>query len=227
MSFCTDKKAAIKANSINLVVICATCNYFILHHIAIQTFSPLAFSQDNGWGSIWTIIFILAGQAGTLWLLFNAKTKREAIDWGILTYIYQVYCFREADLHNLAEEWHSLTNLKFYTQSAAPVELKVIAIAILVTFALGTLYLLGKYSIKLFHLFLKGEPFVVSFCLWGTYLLTSQILDRSSFFNDSPTPIIKNIEEMLELTAALFALLTIIQYIKRTLQTKKSPQGGN
>ncbi len=222
MIFCTNKREAIKANSINLVVICSTLNYFILHHIAIKTFSPLAFSLDNGWASIWTIMFILAGQAGTLWLLCNAKTKREAIDWGILTYIYQVYCFREADLHNFVEEWHSLTNLKFYTQSAAPIELKIFAIAILATFALGALYLLGKYSIKLLNLFFKGEPFVVSFCLWGTYLLSSQILDRSSFFNDSPTPIVKNIEEMLELTAALFALLTIIQYIKHKLQTEKS-----
>ncbi len=221
MNFGTDIRATVKANSINLVVICATVNYFLLHHIATKTFSPFAFSQDNGWASIWTIVFILAGQAGTLWLLFNARTRREAIEWGILTYIYQIYCLREADLHNLAAEWHSLTNVKFYTQSAAPVELKIVAIAILSIFALGALYLLGKYSIKLFKLFLKGEPFVVSFCLWGTYLFTSQILDRASFFNDSPTPIIKNIEEMLELTAALFALLAIIQYIKHTLQTKK------
>ncbi len=221
MNFCLDKRAAIKANSINLVAIFITFNYFILHHIATKTFSPLAFSLDSGWASTWTIVFILAGQAGTLWLLFNAKSKREAIDWGILMYIYQVYCFREADLHKLAEEWHNVTNMKFYTVSAAPIELKVLALAVLAIFALSVLYLLAKYTLRLFSLFVKGEPFVVSFCLWGTYLLTSQLLDRASFFNSSSTPIIKNIEEMMELTAALFALLTIIQYIQHKVRAER------
>jgi hypothetical protein len=204
----------IKTNSINFVVIIASINYFILHHIASKTFSPSAFSSDSGWGSIWTIVFILAGQAVTLWLLFNANSKREMFDWAILLYIYQVYCYREADLHRLSKQWPNLTNLKFYTKSAAPVEIKIIGITILVLFAIGAIYLFIKYFLRLFNLFIKGEPFTVALGLWAVYLFVSQILDRSRFFNDSTTPIIKNIEEMLELTAALFALLAILQYIR-------------
>ncbi len=224
MDFCLDKKAVLKANSINLVAMFITCNYFFLHHLATRTFSPLAFSLDSGWASIWTIVFILAGQAGTLWLFLNAKSRREAIDWGILMYIYQIYCFREADLHKWAEEWPNITNMKFYAISTIPIELKVIAVAVLVSVILSFLYLLTKYTLRLFSLFLKGEPFAVSLALWGTYLLTSQILDRKSFFNCSSTPILKNIEEMMELTAALFALLTIVQYIQYRVQAKKPAQ---
>ena len=214
----------IKTNSINLVVIIASINYFILHHIAAKTFSTSAFSSDSGWGSIWTIIFILAGQAVTLWLLFNANSKREMLDWGILLYIYQVYCYREADLHRLSEQWKSLTNLKFYTKSAAPIEIKIIGITILVLFALGAGYLFIKYFLRLFKLFIKGEPFTVALGLWAVYLFVSQILDRSRFFNDSTIPIIKNIEEMLELTAALFALLALLQFVRYRLSIV-SPTG--
>ncbi len=217
-----DKRGIVKANSINLVVFCATINYFILHHIAGKTFSPGAFSSDSGWGSIWTVLFILAGQAVVLWLFFNAKSKQEVFDWGLLLYIYQVYCFREADLHRFAKDWTSATNIKFYTRSAVPMELKIICAIILALFGLAMAYLLVKYFIKLVKLFFKGEPFAVAFALWGTYLVVSQILDRASFFNDSVTPIIKNIEEMLELTAALFALLALVQYVQYRLKSDKN-----
>ena len=215
------KKVVMKANSINLVVIVASINYFILHHIAGKTFSPAAFASDSGWGSIWTVLFILAGQATVLWLLFNAKSKQEAFDWGLLLYIYQVYCFREADLHRFAEDWHNITNIKFYTRSAAPMELKIICVLIFTLFGLAGLYLLGKYFIKLVKLFFEGEPFAVAFALWGGCLLVSQILDRAKFFNGARMPIVKNIEEMLELTAALFALLAMVQYIQYKFKLEK------
>ena len=224
MDSCLDKRVILKANSINLIAIFITFNYFILHHIATKTFSPLAFILDSGWASTWTIVFILAGQAGTLWLLLNAKSRREVKDWSLLMFIYQVYCFREADLHKFPEEWPNITNMKFYTASAAPIELKVIILAVFILFALSVIYLLTQYTLRLFPLLLKGEPFAVSFCLWGTYIFFSQVLDRIDFFNSNPIPIVKNIEEMMELTAALFALLTIAQYIRHKVQTERAVQ---
>jgi len=192
-----------------------TFNYYLIHHFAPLTFHHGAFSNDNGWGSIWTIIFILSAQAGTFWLLINSTTKRMFLERIALLYIYQIYCFREADMHSCYTSprgWSSVANGDFYTQSDAPMMLKLVMGMVFLVLIACALYLLIRYFVPLFKQFFQGVPHAVAFGLWGIYLVTSQVCDRTSL-NKSTIPHIKNIEEMCELTAALFACAAVLQYI--------------
>ena len=215
----------LKSNSLNLVIVFVTFNYFIVHHVGQGTFSPLAFILDTGWASMWTITFILAAQAGTFWLILNAESRRLLFERIALLYIFQIYCFREADIHSYytsPKGWNSVTNGKFFTQSDAPMMLKIIMGLVLISFALCALYLLIRYFVPLFKQFFQGIPHAVAFGLWGIYLVTSQVCDRTSL-NKSAVHSIKNIEEMCELTAALFAFAAVVQYIlKRSKENKLS-----
>ena len=205
----------IKKNRFNILILFATFNYYIVHHLAQGTFSPTAFSSDKGWGSVWTIVFILSSQASVFWLLLQSETKKLIIDRLALIFIFQIYCFREGDIHTFYTSpngWGSVANGDFYVQSDAPFMLKCVMGAIFITFFISAVYLLIKYFPSLFKQFFKGVPHAVAFGLWGGLLLFSQICDRS-FMNKSRIPCIKNIEEMCELTAAIFAFAAIIQYI--------------
>ena len=215
VDFYSNRMRVIRANSLNLIVGIMSINYYLLHHFAVKTFSPEAFASDNGWGSVWTIMLIIAGQCCALYMMLNSTRKSEAMEWGFLFYIYQVYCYREADLHNISPKWPDMTSIRFYTQSSAPFEYKTAGIIVLSLFVMAACFLLFKYGRDIFISFRKGEPFAVAFGLWAGCLVTSQVLDRCRFFNYNPVPIIKNIEEMLELTAAIFALLAITQYMYR------------
>ena len=209
------EESFIKANSFNILIIFATFNYYIIHHLAQGTFSPNAFILDTGWGSIWTIVFILATQGAVFWLMIQSESKRLFFDSLALIYILEIYCMREGDVHTYYTSphgWHSVVNRKFFTESDAPMMLKCIIGVILLIFVACALRLLIRYFPMLFKDFFKGIPHAVAFGLWGIYLVFSQICDRS-FLNDSPVHWIKNIEEMCELTASIFALASILQYI--------------
>jgi hypothetical protein len=170
------------------------------------------------------VVFILLGQVTAIMLAIKSKTIKEFIDFSLLIWVYQVYACREADLHRISGKWHNVTNLKFYTLDDAPIMLKCITASILIAFGIAAIYLLYKYAFKIAKGFFKGEPYAVSFTLWGAYLLGAQFLDKIRFFNNSTTPIIKNIEEMGELTASIFALLAISQLaVKKYKELNNTP----
>jgi len=209
------RKDILRKNALNFMIVFATFNFYLIHNAAQATFNPMAFVLDTGWASTWTITFILAAQAGVVWLIINAQTTKLLLERIALVFVLQVYCLREGDVHSFytsPKGWNSVTNSKFFTQSDAPVMLKVAAGLILLFFAICAIYLLIKHFVPLFKQFFKGIPHAVAFGFWGIYLVSSQICDRTSL-NKSSIHMVKNIEEMCELTAAIFAFASVAQYI--------------
>ncbi len=196
-------------NLINFLILFFSVNYYIIHCLGKNTFSMNAF-EDSGWGSAFTIAAILGTEFIVLWHLFRDKKTSNKISWGALAYILQIYALREADFHRTFTIMN-VTKSKFFKSEEVLFNHKIVAGIILGLFAIALVYLLIKHTVPIFKKFIEGTPWAVSIACWGGIMVFSRILDKS-FFNKTDNIYIKNIEEMMEITGAIYAFTAIIFY---------------
>ncbi len=200
-----------KSNILNILILICAANYYFIHMLGVNTFSASAF-VDKGWGSIFAILFILLTESFALWHLFLSDNWKNKLKWGALVYILQIYALREADFHRTFTSIN-VTKLKYFLKSNDPTLYKVIAGIILGLFAIAFLYLIISYATLLIkEIFINKTNWAISFCMWGILLAVSIILDKSAINDDYSNLLLKNIEEMLEITAAFYALISISSY---------------
>jgi len=204
-------------NLINFLISFSAINYYFIHCLGVNTFSMGAF-EDKGWGSALTIITILATEFFVLWHLFREPKFINKLSWGCLAYILEIYALREADFHRTFTIMN-VTKSKFFKSAEIPVIQKIIAGTILLLFAIALIYLLVRFSKTIVKNILNGTPWAVSIAFWGIIIVGSRILDKS-ILNKSPDIRIKNIEEMMEITGAIYALTAIILWTLCKLKEK-------
>jgi len=163
--------------------------------------------EDKGAISITTILLLFLAQAFVLLEAASSKNKKHTIDWLLLAFVLQIYLMREADFHRVFTEIN-ITKLKFYKDPNSPLLAKIIAGTFFVSFLLSFVYLGLKYFKRLLSSFLHIKPWAISSALWFCLLLLSQILDKTEL-NSSGDLRIKNIEEMLEFSAAIYLLTAL------------------
>jgi hypothetical protein len=204
-------------NKLNFIVIIALINYFCIHFFVLPGSFACAAFYDNGWMSVFSMLVISSISVIITALLCSANNRREVLTFAAMLIVNQVYAFREADLHTVFTEQYkvsSVTNLKFYTQADVPLIAKIIPLVILLLFFISALYLIISYGLKIIKALFKKNPSAVAFVIWAVTLFISQILDRSHYFYKSPNWRIRSLEEMLEVSASVFALCAMIQFYK-------------
>jgi len=165
--------------------------------------------------SIINMILILA-----IWfmcLLQFLGRQGEKVRWFCWLYVVQIYLFREADFHSAFTEIH-ITKATFYTAESIPIVQKLIVGAITVGFIVCLVALLIKHARGYLEELKRQVPWAVALCLWFVCLIASQLLDKSPL-NESPYWQLRVIEEMLEITAAIYAFTAINFYISNTNAT--------
>ncbi len=193
-------------HSLNAIVMFFCINSYLIIVFGTGTFSMSIF-EDQGAVSITTIFLLFLAQSFVLLEASSSKNKKHTIDWLLLAFILQIYLMREADFHRVFTEIN-VTKLKFYKDPDSPLLGKIIAGTFLVSFLLFSVYLGVKYFKQLLSSFLRMKPWAISSALWFCLLSLSQILDKSRL-NSSEDLRIKNIEEMFELSAAIYLLTAL------------------
>ncbi|MEH6444536.1 MAG: hypothetical protein V7784_11615 [Oceanospirillaceae bacterium] len=163
--------------------------------------------EDEGAISIITILLLLLAQLFVLQEAASTDTKRHRVDWLLLAFVLQIYLMREADFHRVFTDIN-ITQGKFYSDPSSPLLAKIIAGSFLVSFLFSFVYLGAKYFKQLLSSFLQMKPWAVSSALWFSLLFLSQVLDKTQL-NFSEDLRLKNIEEMLEFSAAVYVLAAV------------------
>ncbi|MFT5708101.1 MAG: hypothetical protein ACI9ES_002403 [Oceanospirillaceae bacterium] len=193
-------------NSVNVIVMFFCINLYLIIIFGSGTFSIGVF-EDEGAISITTILLLMLAQFIVLLEAASAKNKRHTIDWLLLAFVLQIYFMREADFHRVFTEIN-ITQGRFYSDPSSPLMAKIIAGSFLVCFLFAFVYLGIKYFKPLLSAFLQVKPWAISSALWFGLLFLSQLLDKSAF-NSSEDLRLKNIEEMLEFSAAVYLLMAV------------------
>lgn len=208
----------VPGNAINAIALFFCFNLYFLVVFGSETFS-LSIFNDNGAISILTICCLLGAQMLVLYQLATTRELRLKLDWFILAYVLQVYVMREADFHRTFTT-SNVTKESYYTDPGNPLLVKLLAGSILVCCLLGVFYLAIRYARPCINALIQRAPWFIAVGLWFSLLFLSQIYDKS-VFKDSPDLRIKNIEEMLEFSASLFAFLAAAQYSLGRLGKRK------
>lgn len=171
---------------------------------------------DSGAASFINIALISTGMGMCLYRAL-ASERPGRLDWFLLTFIYSVYLMREADFHtNFSSE--SLTKLATYSMTEVPLGIRVSAAVVLLLMAAFLVYLLARYTRPLLRAIMSARAWGVAFMLWFLLLFASQVFDRKISTSGTHWKLTA-IEELLELSAAVFALLAIIQSRKAQAPT--------
>ena len=191
-------------NSINILIIAFAINLYLT-----IVFSPAGFNLeifvDTGGMSVLNMILIL-----TVWilcLLHFVNSPGQRLHWSCLLYIVQIYLLREADFHRGFFEEH-MTRPSFYTMEQIPLWQKMIGGSILLGFFAAFAYTFLSNARRFLLALVTREPWAISLVLWSVILLSSQVCDKSLSHDTSNWKLIA-IEEMLEVTAALYAVSAI------------------
>jgi hypothetical protein len=197
-------------NSLNTIGLFFCINFYLIVIFGTKTFKLTIF-DDDGAISILTICILLAAQLLVLYQMATAAKLIRRVDWLLLAYILQVYIMREADFHS-SFTTSNVTKGSFYTDAANPLQAKLIAGSIFLLFLLAVIFLAFKYATIVLKALRHRAPWSIAALLWFSLLFVSQLLDKSAL-NHSPDLRIKNIEEMLEFSSAIFLLLAFISYL--------------
>ncbi len=191
-------------NSINILIIAFAINLYLIITLCPAQFDPGIF-VDTGVMSVLNMILILT--AWILCLLHFINSPGQRFHWFCWLYIVQIYLFREADLHRAFFEEH-VTKAAFYTMSQIPVWQKIISGSIILGFFAISIYTFLSNAKYFLTALVAREPWAVSLVLWFVILLLSQVYDKT-LSRDNPNWKLSAIEEMLEVTAALYAVSAI------------------
>ncbi len=170
--------------------------------------------QDSGAVSFIGLGLICMGLGMCLFLAMDSGQSCR-LNWLLLAFVYLVYLMREADFHK-AFSAKSLTKLSTYSMLEVPIAIKIISAIVLLSMVGILVYLLIRYARFIFNSVLSGANWAIAFLLWFFLLLSSQVFDRSIATSGTHWKLTA-IEELLEVSAALFAVLAITQFafIKR------------
>ncbi len=195
-----------KTNALNFSVL-----FTLLIGYSIILSSPGLLSieafRDSGGASFIGLGLISLGLGMCLYLAIDSKTDR--LNWLMLAFVYCVYLMREADFHK-AFSVESLTKLDTYSMLTIPFGIRLMAAIVLLAMASILVYFLIRYMRTIYDGVLSGKNWAVAFLLWFILLLCSQVFDRSIATSGTHWKLTA-IEELLEVSAALFAVLAIGQ----------------
>ncbi len=175
-------------------------------YILPQSWGEHAIS-DKGIFSILTIVLLSIA----LYFLLKTTNTKLGIEHKtylyVLAYVIIIYILREADFHRLFTDEH-ITKTKFYSNPNISIQQKIFGGIPMMLFFVCVLYLLVTQSKLVLTNFIEKTPWAIALILWGLTFVTSQLIDKSDL-NDVYFG--RVIEEMLELCAAGYVLLAIIQ----------------
>ena len=171
--------------------------------LSIETF------RDNGAASFIGLGLISLGLGLCLFLSIDRK-QTGRLDWFLLAFVYLVYLMREADFHH-AFTSESLTKLDTYSLPDVPLEIRLASATILLVMAGILIYFMIRYARPIIAGVFSGKNWAIAFLLWFVLLLCSQVFDRSIATSGTHWKLTA-IEELLEVAAALFAVLAITQF---------------
>lgn len=196
-----------KENALNLSVLLTLLLVYTILLAAPDLLAPSHF-YDDGAASFITLALIGAGMGVCLFhALDNVPGKR--LDWWLLALVYSVYLMREADFHT-GFSGESLTKLATYSMPEVPLGIRIVAAVVLLLMAASLVYLLVRHARALLGSIAGAEPRGIAFLLWFLLLLASQIFDREISTGGAHWKLTA-VEELLELSAAIFALLALGQ----------------
>ncbi len=190
-------------NCINILIIAFAINLYLVIVLSRIQFDPGIFN-DTGAMSVLTIVLLL-----TVWilcLLHFINNPGQRLHWFCWLYIVQIYLLREADFHQTFEE--HLTKSKFYTMEQISLWIRIICGSVMLVFFASSLFTFLSNAKRFLKALVAREPWAISLVLWFIFLLFSQIYDKT-YARDNPNWKLRCIEEMLEVTAALYALSAI------------------
>ncbi len=197
-----------KSNALNLS---ALLTLIIAFGIMLSTSGLLSLDafRDSGAASFIGIGLISLGLGMCLFLAIDRR-RGSPLDWLMLAFVYLVYLMREADFHK-AFSGESLTKLDTYSMLEVPLELRITAAIVLLCMTGILIYFLLRYSRSIFSSIARGENWAIALLLWFLLLLCSQIFDRSISTSGTHWKLTA-VEELLEVSAALFAVFAIVQF---------------
>ncbi len=191
-------------NSINILIIAFAVNLYL-----ILILSPIQLDRemfmDAGTMSVLTIILILT--TWVLCLLHFINNPGQRLHWFCWLYIVQIYLLRESDFHRAFFEEH-VTKLSFYTMAQIPLWQKITGGLIMLVFFATSIYTFLSNARRFMVALVTREPWAISLVLWFAFLLSSQVYDKT-LAHENPNWKLSAIEEMLEVTAALYAVSAI------------------
>jgi len=191
-------------NSINILIIAFAVNLYLIIILSPIQLDPGMF-MDAGAMSVLNMILIL--MVWILCLLHFINSPGQRLHWFCWLYIVQIYLLREADFHRGFFEEH-ITRPSFYTMIQIPLWQKIIGGSIMLGFFAASAYAFLRNVRHFLLALVKREPWAISFVLWSAFLLSSQISDKT-FSYESTNWKVRSIEEMLEVTAAFYAVSAI------------------
>jgi len=199
------------SNVVNILLLALLPIYIYVHAKVLPADISATGISDAGYISIITLTFVACAILSLLILIFNTELDMPKLTAVAAAYILFIYLLREADVHRLFTLEH-VTRGKFYTMPEVPLWQKVFAAAIFILLVICIIYLLFKYTRKLWQKFRKLEPWVIALFLWFVVLLISQLCDRSDL---NHTHIGRVIEECCECWAAMYLFLSVVQSIPK------------
>jgi len=192
-------------NSINIVIIAFAINLYLIIVFCPAQFDPGIFLMDTGTMSVLNMILIL-----TVWilcLLHFINNPGQRLHWFCLLYIVQIYLLREADFHQDIFEEH-VTKPSFYIMAQIPLWQKIIGGSVMLGFIAASAYIFLSNARRFLLALVTREPSAISLVLWFVILFLSQVYDKTIAY-ENPNWKLSAIEEMMEVTAALYAVSAI------------------
>lgn len=206
-----------KLKSINILILAFAANLYLVITLSPGLFHPDIF-EDSGAMSIVNMLLLLTVWVVCLWNYFNMPNQ--GFRWFCWLYIVQIYYLREADFHR-AFTSINVTKPLFYQMENIPVSEKLVAGLIMAIFTVLLIYIIIANAKSYMDALLMRKPWAISLLCWFCFLFLSQVLDKSAL-NYHPNWKIRSIEEMLEFTAAIYALAAISLYtIDKTIAGKQ------
>ena len=198
-------------NACNIAIIALAANFYLIIVLSPGLFSQSIFFDD---GAMSIVNMVLISAVWAICLVKFVASPGARISWFCWLYVVEIYLLREADFHQAFTEIH-VTRGSFYTAEVIPFGQKLIVGAITLAFLICLLTLLVKHTRTYLTALKQRAPWAVSLCLWFVCLAASQLLDKSAL-NESPYWEVRSIEEMLEITAAVYALAAITFFLFQT-----------
>ena len=192
-------------NSINILIIAFATNLYLIIVFCPAQFDPGIFLMDTGAMSVLNMILIL-----TVWilcLLHFINNPGQRLHWFCWLYIVQIYLLREADFHRDFFEEH-VTRPEFYIMTQIPLWQKLIGGSIMLGFFAASTYTFLSNARRFLLALVTREPSAISLVLWFVILFMSQVYDKTLAY-ENPNWKLSAIEEMMEVTAALYAVSAI------------------
>lgn len=197
------------SNVVNILLLAFLPIYIYIHAYILPASISSAGISDAGFISIITLTFTACAILTLLILIFNTKLDTPKLTAAAAAYTLFIYLLREADVHRLFTLEH-VTRGKFYTMPEVPIWQKMVAAAVFALLVICILYLLVKYTRKLWQNFRNVEPWALALALWFGVLVISQLCDRSDL---NHTHFGRVIEECCECWAAMYLFLSAVQSI--------------